>query len=66
MKWALFVLACASLYVSYRLGIQKETTGGSFVLQAGWLGGAIAAGLIGAGSAVGAAVAYRAPQNRQP
>ncbi len=66
MKWALFVLACASLYVSYRLGIQKETTSGSFVFQAGWLGGAIAAGMVGASSALGAALADRASRHRQP
>jgi hypothetical protein len=66
MKWALFVLACVSLYVSYHLGIQQETTGGSFVLQAGWLGGAIAAGMIGTGSAIGAALADKSSRHRQP
>ena len=65
MRWALFVLACASLCASYRLGIQEETTGVSFVFQAGWIGGAIAAGLIGAGSAIGAAIAARASRDRQ-
>ena len=66
MKWALFVLACVSLYVSYHLGIQEEETGGSYVFRSGWLGGAIAAGMVGAGSAIGAALADRSSRHRQP
>jgi hypothetical protein len=65
MKWALFVLACVSLYLSYRLGIQEDTSGGSFVFQSGWLGGAIATGMIGASSAIGAALAERSSRNCQ-
>ena len=79
MKWCLFFLACACLYLTYQLGMQVETVkvtqAGHFArdgsgaaaavdMSAGYLGGALGCAILGAASAIGAAL-IQASDNRR-
>ena len=79
MKWSLFILACVCVCLAYRLGIQVETieasesgyaaregttTAAAVGITAGYIGGALGASIIGAASALGAAL-IQVSENRR-